>query len=147
MVGLIIPLVLLVLGCFLDKLAEARHYRSLRLREASTSEQPALTLDAVPFARPVERVEIAAGSVVISIDYFKRFLASLRMLFGGEMSSYSSLIDRARREALLRMKESCTDADLFINTRLETATISRGKSDSIGCVEVVAYSTAIHFDT
>ena len=144
-IGLGITLILLVLGYGFGKLAEARHYKSLKSREASTSDQPAMTLEKVPFQRPIANIELATGSVVVSVDYFKKFLASLRMLFGGEMRSYSSLIDRARREALLRMKESCSTADLFINTRLETSTISRGKRDTIGCVEVVAYGTAIHF--
>ncbi len=145
MVAFVFTLLLLALGYGFGKLAETRHYKSLKLREASTADQPAMTLERVPFQRPIESVELATGSVVISIDYFKKFMASLRMLFGGEMNSYSSLIDRARREALLRMKESCQTADMFINTRLETATISRGKRDSVGSVEVVAYSTAIRF--
>ena len=41
---------------------------------------------------------------MVSVDYFKRFLAGLRMIFGGRVSSYESLLDRARREALLRMR-------------------------------------------
>ena len=35
---------------------------------------------------------------------FKRFLANLRRLIGGRVKSYESILDRARREALLRMK-------------------------------------------
>ena len=85
------------------------------------------------------------GVVVVSIDYYKRFLMGFRKIFGGELRSYSPLIDRGRRESLLRMKESCPDADLFLNCRLETSTISSGKGKAVGCVEVVAYSTAIKF--
>ena len=56
-----------------------------------------------------------------------------------------SLLDRAKREAILRMKQSCPDADLYLNCRLETSTIARGKKDNVACVEIVAYSTAIKF--
>lgn len=142
---LIITLLLIVLGYAFGKYAEHRHYHSIKRREEATADQPAMTLEKVPFEKPVESTYLATGSVVVSIDYFKRFLTGFRLFFGGELHSYSSLIDRARREALLRMKESCTDANLFINTRLETASISKGKRDKIGSVEVVAYSTAIRF--
>ena len=67
------------------------------------------------------------------------------MVFGGEMKSYSSIIDRGRREAILRMKESCPDADLFLNCRLETSSISKGKGKVVGCAEVLAYATAVRF--
>ena len=145
MAGLFITLSLLVLGYAFGKAAEARHYRSIRERESATSDQLAITLEKVPLEKPIESTYLATGSVVVSIDYFKKFMSGLRMFFGGELHSYSSLIDRARREALLRMKESCKDAHLIINTRLETASISRGAKQSIGSIEVVAYGTAIRF--
>ena len=56
-----------------------------------------------------------------------------------------TLIDRARREAVLRMKESCPEADLVINLRLETSSITKGRGKQIGSVEVLAYGTAIYF--
>jgi len=55
------------------------------------------------------------------------------------------LIDRGRREALLRMKEWAPDADVFLNCRLETASISKGEGKAIGCVEVIAYATAVKY--
>ncbi len=88
---------------------------------------------------------MALGSVVVSVDHYKRFLAGFRMIFGGEMHSYCSLIDRGRREALLRMRESFREADLFLNCRLETASISKGQGKATGTVEVVAYATGIKF--
>ncbi|MFT6733724.1 MAG: hypothetical protein ACJAS9_001914 [Polaribacter sp.] len=50
------------------------------------------------------------------MDYFKRFLAGLRNIFGGRVVTYESLVDRARREAILRMKEKCPAAPSLINT-------------------------------
>ena len=43
------------------------------------------------------------------------------------------------------MKESCSNADVYLNCRLETSTISSGQAKATGCVEVLAYSTAIKF--
>jgi uncharacterized protein YbjQ (UPF0145 family) len=84
---------------------------------------------------------------VISIDHFKRFVSAFRMLIGGEVRAYGSLLERARREAVLRMKESHPDADAYINTRLETSTIaSTSGNEGTGTVEVLAYGTAVHYD-
>ena len=67
------------------------------------------------------------------------------MVFGGEMKSYSSVIDRGRREAILRMKEASPEADLFLNCRLETSSVSKGQGKAVGCAEVLAYATAVRF--
>ena len=99
----------------------------------------------VPDLPPIESAELVTGSVVISVDHFKRWLSKFRKIFGGEMKSYVSVIDRGRREAVLRMKEAQPDADIFLNCRLETSTISNGRGKAVGCAEVVAYSTAIRF--
>ena len=40
-------------------------------------------------------------------------------VLGGKVFSYESVLDRARREAILRMKESAPLADMVVNTRLE----------------------------
>ena len=84
------------------------------------------------------------GSAVISIDYFKRILAALRNIFGGTITAYETLLDRARREAVLRMKEMAGDATMIVNVRIETATIGRkAHKRSVGCLEAIAYGTAI----
>jgi uncharacterized protein YbjQ (UPF0145 family) len=85
------------------------------------------------------------GSTVVSVDYFKRFLAALRNLFGGRVISYESLLDRARRESLLRMKEQAEElgASMVFNIKYETASISKGRGNTIGSIEVLAYGTAL----
>ena len=81
----------------------------------------------------------------MSVDYFKRFLAALRNLFGGRVTSYESLLDRARRESLLRMKEKAAalGASMVFNVKYETASISKGAGNTIGSIEVLAYGTAL----
>ncbi len=144
-IQLIFFLTLLTLGYVFGKIAEKKHYRSIIEREKqwmqipTTSGRHVLSTD-----REVKGVKLATGSVVISVDYFKRILAGLRNIFGGNVRSYETVVDRARREAVLRMKESCPKADQIINLRLETSSISKGNKNQIGSVEVLAYGTAVY---
>ncbi len=142
-----IPLFLVVLGKVVGSRIERQHYESIRHREQHFSDRPALSTKTGPSVEAVSSATLAIGSVVVSVDHFKRFVSGFRMFFGGEVRSYSSLIDRARREAVLRMKESQPDADAYVNTRLETSTIASTTGDEgIGTIEVLAYATAVHYD-
>ena len=82
---------------------------------------------------------------MVSVDYFKRFLAGLRSVFGGRVTSYETLLDRARRESILRMKEAADGlgAEMVFNIKVETASISKGRRNAVGSVEVLAYGTAL----
>ena len=141
-----IPVFLLALGFVAGQIAEARHYRSIRRREKNWIHVPAITNKTLFDEGPVLEARAVVGSTVISVDHYKRFLMYFRRIFGGEIRSYLPLIDRGRREAILRMKESCPDADLFLNCRLETSTISNGQGNSTGTVEFLAYATAIRLE-
>ena len=141
----VIFITLLSLGYGFGKYAESRHYRDIKRREAMWTQIPTLTLKESVYDRPVVDCGLVASSVVISIDYYKRILSGFRMFFGGELRSYSSLIDRGRREALLRMREQAPDADAFLNVRLETSSISKGRKNKVAAVEVMAFATAIKY--
>jgi uncharacterized protein YbjQ (UPF0145 family) len=146
-IGLGVPVALIILGRVVGSRIERRHFENIAKREVRFRDQPAFTTKDLILDRPVRTSELASGSVVVSIDHFKRFISGFRMLVGGEVRSYASLIDRARREAVLRMKESCPDADAYINTRLETSTISSTTgNEGMGTIEVLAYGTAVHYD-
>jgi len=145
MVDLIIFLSLMALGYLAGSWAEKRHYLSIKERERELLHLPAITLKDIPY--PAERIysmELVAGSAVISVDYFKRILARLRNIFGGTVKSYESLLDRARREAVLRMKEKAPQASIIINVRIETSAIGKSqRKRSVSCLEALAYGTAI----
>lgn len=143
---LIIFVVLLSLGYSFGRYAEIKHYRSILEREEILLTLPTTSKKSVgDDNREVSRCKLVNGSMVVSVDYFKRILAKLRNFFGGNVQSFETLVDRARREAVLRMKESCQDADMIINLRLETSSITKGSGKQIGSVEVLAYGTAIYF--
>ncbi len=145
MFDLYILLGLLSLGYVFGKLNERRHYRSIIRREQGLAALPS-TSSKFPISADhnFSRAQLVTGNVVISVDYFKRMLAGLRNIFGGSIQAYETLVDRARREAVLRLKESCADADEVINLRIETSSISKGSGSSIGSVEVLAYATALY---
>ena len=145
MYELIIVVVLTVIGYVVGQYKEKKHYASIKSRESelinlvTTNKKKPLT----EISSEVE-VHLVMGSVVISIDYFKQIVAGLRGLIGGNIRSYETLLDRARREAILRLKESCADANEIYNLRLETSSIYKGAGKQIGSVEVLAYATALY---
>lgn len=145
MSDLIIFLILLFLGFVFGYLAEKRHYSSIKRREEETADISLLTLKTMHEMPNTPSVCYVAGTVVISIDFFKKIAAMLKNLFGGRINSYESLLDRARREAILRMKSDAQmmGAKFVYNVRIETSSISKGRKNKIGAVEVLAYGTAI----
>ena len=144
MTDLLVFLALLVLGYVAGSIAERRHFRSIEERERRFLRQPAVTIPQGDETHPPGRSRLVSGSAVVSVDYFKRFLAGLRMIFGGRVSSYESLLDRARREALLRMRLQAAGAREILGVRVETATVyGRRRGKGLGSVEAFAYGTGV----
>lgn len=141
----IVFFILLGLGYATGRYAEARHYRSIIQREGALRELPVVATKYLPDYASPPATALVTGSVVISVDYFKRFVAGLRNLIGGRVTTYETLVDRARREALLRMKEEARElgAGIVFNVKIETSSISKGRRGAIGSVEVLAYGTAL----
>ena len=142
---LLLVVLLLVLGYGFGRLAERRHYRSILKREDQLHDLMVISSKTLPDTLGAPRTELVMGSVVVSVDYFKRFVAHLRMIFGGRVHTYESLLDRGRREAILRMQERAREqgASMIFNMRFETSSISKGSRQSVGSVEVLAYGTAV----
>jgi len=143
----IAPVAFLLATWLIGSQIEKRHYRSIHDRERALARLPAVPTRTPDSCRTIAESRLVMGAVVISNDPFKKFLARLRMVFGGRLRSYESLVDRARREAVLRMKESFPNADAILNLRMETSTIARTRRDGgMGAVEVVASGTAIRYE-
>lgn len=135
---------LIVLGYLFGTYRERKHYQSIVRREKESLDLTISAMKTVPFDDDqVEKAELVQGSVVVATDYFKRIAAALRNLFGGNIRVYESLIDRARREAVLRLKESAKGADMIVCLRIETSTIGSGRKNKHACVEAFAYGTAV----
>lgn len=140
------PIVLLLLAWWIGAQIEKSHYASIRQREARWAHLPAVPTRTIEDGRTVAEARLVLGGVVIANNHFKKFVAGLRQFFGGRVQAYESLLDRARREAILRMKESCPEAHAILNLRLETSTISQDEpGKGISGVEVLAHGTAIRY--
>ncbi len=143
MASLFVFLFLLALGYFFGRMNEARHFQSLERREADLADITVSNTKQIP--QGMSDCQFVSGNVVISIDYFKRLLAGIRTLFGGRINAYATLVERARREAVLRMKEQASDNNMrhISNLRLETASVFKNAKTNIGSLEVYAYGTAV----
>lgn len=137
--------VLFMIGYFAGRWNERRHYASIRRREEQLAGVLVFTNRFPPAGSMRAESGLVSGSVVISEDFFKGVLAGLYSLVGGRLRSYESLLDRARREAVLRMKAEAKarGADLVINVKFQTFAIGGRKPDSIKGVEMLAYGTAL----
>jgi uncharacterized protein YbjQ (UPF0145 family) len=129
---------------------ERRNFKQLRLLEHGSRDILAITLEDPPDHWDIQGCELVMGSVVISQDYFKRVVASLHGLVGGNIRTFEPLLDRARREALIRMKgvAHARGYDTIINVRLETSTMARARGNAKGTagVEVLAFGTAVRIN-
>lgn len=143
---LLIAIALLVICYFTGRTREKRHYKSIREREVKLYKQPHINFSKnVNVSKPVKNAKLVSASVVIGCDYFKVFLASLRNIFGGNVSAYESVLDRGRREAILRIRESAyrMNADLVMNIKIETVMLSE---QTMSQVCITAYGTAVEYD-
>ena len=150
LIQFLVPLVLLVGAYFIGTLLETKHYRSLRTREHASRRFLTVTFPYEPDNQRVLDATLVTGSVVVSVDYFKRFIAGLHMIFGGRVTSYESLLDRARREAILRMQAEAhaRGFNAVVNVRLETSRLasSHGNNQGTAAVEILAFGTAVKFE-
>lgn len=138
MLDLVIAAGLVVLGFFVGGAREKKHFAELKLREADL-------LSKVPTRSIVGRkllsgeVFLVTGNVVVASDHFKNFVGALKSFFGGSMGPQEALMDRARREAVCRLRESALKlgAKEVVDLHIETSYL-----DQAG-VEVSAYATAV----
>lgn len=142
---LLLGVALAATGLVVGRWIERRHYASLRRRER---ELAGILVFAVRFPPPrlaASTATLVAGSVVIADDYFKSLMAGLHSFFGGRVRSYESLVDRARREAVLRMKAEARQrgAGMIVNVKFQTFSIPGRRPGSTRAVEVLAYGTAV----
>ncbi len=142
-----VTLALVVVAYLVGGVRERNHYRSIVERETRYRAFPVSTFETLlPGWKPQE-ASLVSGSVVVSLDYFKRTIGVFRSIFGGRLRTYEPLLDRARREAVLRMIESAKGRgfDAVINVRLETSRLASARRDAEGTagVEMVAYGTGL----
>lgn len=134
---LLIPVLLLGSGWLVGGIRERSHLRSLDEREAALRLRVLVTQLKTP--PPGVSSQLVVGQAVMASDYFKTFAASVRAVFGGELRAFRPVMERARREALVRALEqaAASGADQVVNVRFTTSQIGRM------AVEVFCYGTAV----
>jgi len=141
-------IVLLLLGYCVGHIRERRHFASLNVREELHAGIRVTNLKRVTDPQSVQRASLVTGDAVIATDYFKSFAARLRNIIGGEVKAYVTLMERARREAKLRMLAQAREmgAGEVWNVRFETSNIRSGtrKRNNPGVsIEIFAFGTAV----
>lgn len=141
-----VPIALLVIAYLIGGFLERRHFRQIARRERALRGFMVMTFDRLPAGQAAREPTLITGSVVVSLDYFKRIIAGLRAIIGGRVKTYEPLLDRARREAMLRLLEQARAQgfDAVINVRLQTSRIASARGDQgTAGVEMLAFGTAV----
>ncbi|NFF85903.1 YbjQ family protein [Clostridium botulinum] len=91
--------------------------------------------------KEVETLSIVKGSIGWSKNVGKDILSGLKTLVGGEIVSYTEMMNEARSKATKRMVEEAETlgADGVLNIRYATSSIMQGSA------EVIVYGTAVKF--
>ena len=149
MLDLIILILLLLLTYGTGSYLEKRHFKNIQQREIALIRKPIISFGAKKWTtnKKIKKIELVAGEVVISGDYFKNFVASLKNFFGGRLTPFESIMDRARREAILRMREKAKYANIIVNVRIESVMLSDlYNPQSIPQCAIIAYGTAVTYE-
>ncbi len=141
---------LLALGWLVGGVSERRHLRSLAERERDYADILVTNLKTFPKrVHSQQPPRLLVTEVVIASDYLKAFLGTVRQFFGGELRSYRSLMERGRREAILRLIEQARveGYNALANLRIEAADLG-GNTQRRGMpmVSVIAAATAYNAD-
>lgn len=97
-----------------------------------------LNIDYVP-GKEIEDLGMVKGTVVMSKNIGKDFMAGMKTLVGGELVGYTEMLNEARQIAIKRMVDEADalHADAVINIRYGSSSMMQGAA------EVIAYGTAV----
>ncbi len=100
-----------------------------------------VTTDFIPGYEIAEAIGVVRGNTIRAKHLGKDIMAGLRMLVGGEVKEYTSLLTEARNESMRRMEAQAEKlgADAVINLRFMTSQVVGGAA------EMLAYGTAVKF--
>jgi len=138
-------IVLILLGLFVGGWSERSHFRHLERRELETKSFPVTQIKSFIQAKPDGKPPMmVVTEVVIASDYFKTFAAGLRNLFGGEVKTFERMMERARREANLRLIEQAQQHgySALCNVRINTANVAGMSSKANAMATILGWATA-----
>lgn len=99
-----------------------------------------LNIEYVP-GKEVEALGLVKGAVVQSKNFGRDLMAGMKTLVGGEIVSYTEMLNEARQIAMKRMVEEAEalGADAVLNIRYGSASVMQGAA------EIIAYGTAVRY--
>ena len=99
-----------------------------------------VTTETIP-GKELEVLALVKGSTVHSKNIGKDIMSSLKTIVGGEIVSYTEMMDEARAIATKRMVDEAVTlgADAIVAIRFTSSAIMQGAS------EIMAYGTAVKF--
>ena len=138
-------LTLFFLGLVFGTIIERKHFTSLKNRERKVrlSEIIYTNMKEIPNKETIKDTKLVVGEVVISIDYFKRVVSGLLNIFGMNLFTYESLLERARREATLRMIDKLKGSKEIYNVIVTTSMLNIDTKQNVGSIEVIVYGNSI----
>lgn len=100
-----------------------------------------VNIDYVPGYEIEEALGIVKGQIVQSKNIGRDFMAGMKTIVGGEITSYTDMISLARQMATKRMVDEAKNlgADAVINVRYGSSSVMNGAA------EIIAYGTAVRF--
>ena len=134
------------IGWFIAWWLERRHLKYLIAREAELAHitvevGPKLLFDVAQSSANMF-TGMFTGSVVLSHDGFRSITIAIAKIFGGNIKQYERLLDRARRQAIIRLKEDAVSQGVtrIVNMKMLTTSITRKGPKA---VEIVVYGTGV----
>ncbi len=99
-----------------------------------------LTVNYVP-GKEIEALGLVKGNVVQSKNIGKDIMAGFKTIAGGEIKSYTEMLDEARQVAISRMTAEAQGlgADAIISMRFASSSVMDGTA------EIITYGTAVRF--
>ena len=138
LIQLIGIILMMAIGWYFGTRAERRHLAQLDEQEKHLGH---IIVSSERFFVPMTNKDgqLVVGSVVIAQDYFKHMVAMVLSLLGKNLTVFEQLLERSRREAVLRLKREAYLAgyNQIYGVRLQSTVIGGG-------VETIAYGTAIN---
>ena len=88
-----------------------------------------------------ESLGLVKGSTIQSRHVGKDIMAGLKTLVGGELTTYSEMLNAARAQATKRMVDEAEKlgADAVVNVRYASSAVMQGAA------EILVYGTAVKF--
>lgn len=99
-----------------------------------------VSIETIP-GKNFEVIGVVKGTIVQSKNFGKDFMAGMKTLVGGEISSYTEMLVEARQIATKRMVDEAEQlgADAIVGVRYASSSVMQGAA------EVLAYGTAVKF--